>query len=166
MKLSEKLHKFYQAIDAESAGLQKFHAARLNCQKGCAACCVDGITVFEVEAANIRSKYAALLENEKPHEIGKCAFLDEKNTCRIYHDRPYVCRTQGLPLRWFDEIEGDIVELRDICPLNEEGEPIEELEAEKCWTIGRFEAGLAALQKEFGNGKMKRVALRDLFLKI
>ena len=104
-----------------------------------------------------------MLETEKPHNEGACAFLDETGACRIYKDRPYVCRTQGLPLRWFDEIENQLVELRDICPLNEDGEPIEDLPEKECWTLGEFEAKLAELQKAFGKGEMKRIKLRNLF---
>lgn len=163
--LNEKLRKFYEAVDAQSAKLQKIHAERLNCKKGCAACCVDEIKVFEIEAENIKENHAELLENEKPHDAGKCAFLDETDACRIYENRPYVCRTQGLPFRWFDEFESELVELRDICPLNEAGEPIEDLPENQCWTIGEFEAKLAELQKEFAGGEMKRIALRDLFRK-
>lgn len=163
LKLNEKLRKFYEAVDANSAKLQKIHAERLNCKKGCAACCVDEITVFEIEAENIKKNHAELLENEQPHDAGKCAFLDDADACRIYENRPYICRTQGLPFRWFDDFEDELVELRDICPLNDAGEPIENLDAEKCWTIGEFEAKLAELQKESGKGELKRIALRDLF---
>lgn len=162
--MSEKLRKFYETVDTQSANLQKIHAARLNCRKGCAACCVDELTVFEIEAENIRANHRELLENKKPREAGKCAFLDETDACRIYENRPYICRTQGLPFRWLDEFENELVELRDICPLNEEGEPLENLPANQCWTIGEFEAILAVLQKESGSGGMKRIALRDLFV--
>ena len=65
-----------------------------------------------------------------------------------------------------DEIENELVELRDICPLNEDGVPIENLSEEKCWTIGEFEAKLAELQKQFGKCEMNRDALRHLFSKI
>jgi len=76
-----------------------------------------------------------------------CAFLDDAGACRIYSHRPYVCRSQGVPLRWTDEDEaGDLVELRDICPLNEAGTPIEALPAESCWSIGWAETALAQLQ--------------------
>ncbi len=163
--MNEKLKEFYAEVKRQTVRLEKIHAERLNCKKGCSACCVDDITVFEVEAENIKQNHIALLKREKPQKKGVCAFLDKNNACRIYENRPYVCRTQGLPFRWFDEIEDQFVELRDICPLNEEGEPIESLEEEKCWTIGEFEAKLAELQKEFGKGKMKRVRLRDLFEK-
>lgn len=167
----EKLWSFYQRVDSLAERLEQIHAERLNCKKGCSACCVDGITVFEIEAENIRRRHAPLLEEEMPHPEGMCAFLDQSGACRIYPDRPYVCRTQGLPLRWFERIGAELAELRDICPLNEEGEPIEDLPADACWTIGEFEASLARLEKEFenaagGGGEEKeRIRLRDLFVR-
>jgi Fe-S-cluster containining protein len=137
----------------------------LTCTCGCSECCVDDITVFEIEAENIKKNHKTLLQNGSPHPHGMCAFLDSKGACRIYDDRPYVCRTQGLPLRWMDElIDGTIVEMRDICPLNDKNIPIEELEAENCWTIGNIEGALADLQSKADNGQLKRVALRALFI--
>lgn len=160
---SKKLTKFYRQIDLLTGKLEKIHAERLSCKKGCSACCVDGITVFEVEAENIRRRHGGLLENGAPREKGMCVFLDKTGACRIYENRPYVCRTQGLPLRWFDEWEDQMAEFRDICPLNEEGEAIENLPEEQCWTIGEFEAKLAALQTDFGDGRLTRISLRELF---
>jgi Fe-S-cluster containining protein len=159
------LEKFYRDIERQTAHLEIVHAARLNCRRGCSACCVDDITVFEVEAENIRRKYPDLLENDLPHEAGKCAFLNEEGACRIYDARPYVCRTQGLPLRWLEEIEDDIYELRDICPLNDAGEAVEELNEDDCWTIGEAEAELSEMQFKKDGGEMRRVRLRDLFVK-
>lgn len=129
-------------------------------------CCVDELTVFEVEAQNIRQSHSNLLQTAVPHSPGACAFLDTDGACRIYEDRPYVCRTQGLPLRWLEEeASGDFVELRDICPLNDEGdvEPIEELPEDECWSIGPTEERLAKLQLQFGQGKLSRIPLRSLF---
>jgi Fe-S-cluster containining protein len=160
------LEKFYRDIERQTAQLEIVHAARLNCRRGCSACCVDEITVFEVEAENIRRKYPDLLENDLPRETGKCAFLNEEGACRIYDARPYVCRTQGLPLRWLEEIEDEIYELRDICPLNDAGEAVEELNEDDCWTIGEAEAQLSEMQFKKDGGEMRRVRLRDLFVKI
>ena len=84
--------------------------------------------------------------------LGNDIFLGSEGECRIYAIRPYVCRTQGLPLRWIE----DDIDYRDICELNDV--PVETLEPEACWTIGEFEERLARMQ---GDGK--RVALRDLF---
>ena len=149
-------------MDRDADRLARHHAQRLHCRKGCSGCCVDGITVFEVEADRIRRNHADLLAAGEPHRAGACAFLDDESACRIYEDRPYVCRTQGLPLRWFDEVDGERVEYRDICPLNEEGPPLEELPAAECWTIGPAESRLAELQSR-ADRTGSRVELRDLF---
>jgi Fe-S-cluster containining protein len=125
---------------------------------------VDGLTVFEVEAENIRRHHADLLAEGDPHPEGACAFLDEAGACRIYEHRPYVCRTQGLPLRWIEErSDGNPVELRDICPLNANGPPVEALPAEERWSIGPFEERLAKLQATAEGGGLRRVGLRWLF---
>ena len=163
-KLLLDLNHLYQEIDRITRPLAQTHAQRLRCRPGCVSCCVDLLTVFEIEALNIRQNHPEMLRNNRPHPPGACAFLDEQNQCRIYADRPYVCRTQGLPLRWIEELEdGRVVETRDICPLNENGPPIEELDRAACWTIGSFEEKLAKLQLQIDQGQLKRIALRDLF---
>lgn len=157
------LTEFYAAVDALATRLHETHAARLKCGRGCSSCCVEGLTVYAIEAGNIQNRHAGLLTQNTPHEPGACAFLDQAGACRIYASRPYVCRTQGLPLRWLEEIDDEtLVEMRDICPLNEAGEPIEELPEEICWTIGPFEETLAQLQYA-ADKSMPRIALRDLF---
>lgn len=158
------LRSLHVEIDQLAAEIAVGHGVRLQCRRGCCQCCVDDLTVFEIEAENIRLAHASLLVQQEPHPRGACAFLDSEGGCRIYADRPYVCRTQGLPLRWIDEGQnGDLVELRDICPLNEEGTPIVELAEDACWTIGPAEERLASLQHQFGSGQMTRVPLRSLF---
>jgi hypothetical protein len=149
-------------VGVETRRLHVLHAARLQCRKGCSQCCVDDLTVFAVEADLIRDRHAELLARGAPHAAGACAFLDEHGACRIYGERPYVCRTQGLPLRWIEERGARAVELRDICPLNDEGEPVEALAAEACWTIGPVEQRLGLLQLSAGRIS-RRTRLRDLF---
>jgi len=153
-------------VDREVDRLTAVHGNRIRCAPGCSSCCVDDITVFAVEAERIREHHQTLLGTGTPHARGACAFLDDAGRCRIYEHRPYVCRTQGLPLRWMDEDdERNVVEMRDICPLNEEGTPVEELATEDCWTIGPFEERLAELQHHYGGAAMTRVRLRTLFRK-
>lgn len=146
--------------------LEIVHQKRLKCRLGCSSCCVDDLTIFSIEADHIRRHHGTLLSIGIPHAIGMCAFLDADGACRIYDERPYVCRTQGLPLRWLEQRADQTVELRDICPLNDENDaldPIEALPIEECWTIGPFEDRLAALQL-FSTGGAERTALRDLFV--
>lgn len=165
-KSFDELLKFYNEVDNLTSVLNEKHKNRLKCKAGCFSCCVDDITVFEIEAEHIKQNFKSLLNNEMPYPKGYCAFLNDKGECRIYEHRPYVCRTQGLPLRWIEEInEEELYEMRDICPLNEEGEPIVNLKAEDCWTIGPFEEKLVMIQKNFSDKPMgqNRVRLRDLF---
>jgi hypothetical protein len=152
-------------VDREAGALSAHHAERLRCDRGCSSCCIDGLTVFEVEAERIRRGHGALLDESEPHPAGACAFLDRAGACRVYAERPYVCRTQGLPLRWLVEDErGEIVEGRDICPLNEAGgPPIAEVAEELCWTIGSREDQLVRIAERFSGGEGRRLALRSLF---
>lgn len=160
----EELQRLHAEVDQRSAALALRHGPRLRCRRGCADCCVDELRVFEVEAERIRRAASSLLVEGKPHPPGVCALLGADGSCRVYPHRPYVCRTQGLPLRWFDELRaGGVVERRDICPLNAEGPAVEALAEADCWTIGPAEGRLAAIQQRFGAGRLDRVALRALF---
>ena len=113
----EALGELHQEIDREADRLADRHGARLNCARGCSACCLDDLRVTAVEAERIRSRHADLLTRESAHSRGACAFLDDEGACRIYADRPSMCRSQGLPLRvLFEDDDGEIAERRDICP--------------------------------------------------
>ena len=163
---SDSLDEIYRSVEEAAERLSRLHGPRLNCRRGCWRCCVDELTVFEVEALYIRQNFAELLEAGEPHAEGACAFLDSRGDCRIYEARPYVCRTQGLPLRWIEEVsEEELVEMRDICPLNDPGTPVEELPENFCWSIGPVEERLARLQASIDGGRLRRVPLRSLFLK-
>ena len=165
-RIAAEVRRVHAVVDEEVRNIAAWHGPRLKCRRGCSGCCQDGITVFQVEATLIRLRHADLLRDEEPAPAPGCAFLDAQGACRIYEDRPYVCRTQGLPLRWIDDLrEVGRVELRDICELNEEGPPIEELPAGSCWTLGPVEQKLANLQEEVTPGRKPRVPLRDLFRK-
>ena len=140
----------------------------LVCQKGCSDCCQDDLAVFPVEAEIIRRYCGPLLTFDKPHPHGKCAFLDEEGACRIYPWRPYVCRTQGLPLRLANEGQGDT---RAVCSLNEaefsnHGVDLFQLPVDQCWNIGEVESRLAGLQVQalgLFQETLPRVKLRELF---
>lgn len=160
--LLDGVRRLHADADEASAAVARPLTDRLRCDAGCAECCIDELTVFEIEAARIRAEFADVLK-QPPHAEGACAFLDEADRCRVYAARPYVCRTQGLPLRWLAENDdGELVEYRDICPLNDEGNSIVDLDAEACFTLGPFEQRLRRLQTRAA-GDLRRTALRDLF---
>ena len=160
-----RLADLHGEVDVGVRVLERLHAGHLRCRRGCRDCCVDGITVFELEAERIRRRHPFLLREEDPNPSGACAFLDPEGGCRIYDERPYVCRTQGLPLRWLERSDaGDTVEYRDICPLNDDpGAPLQALDPCACWTLGPTEARLATLQRELGGEPLRRIELRRLF---
>ena len=141
----------------------------LVCRLGCDGCCQDDLAVFPIEAEIIRRHCEPLLTFDQAHPPGKCAFLDAEGACRIYPWRPYVCRTQGLPLRWLGDGQD---EERGICELNAEelerqGTRLDQLPAEQCWTIGEVESRLAGLQvRALGTFQetLPRIKLRDLFI--
>jgi hypothetical protein len=162
---NDLLISFYNDLEADVVPYENHHKDRLQCKKGCSDCCVDDMTVFEIEANYIVKNCSQVLQ-ESPHPVGACAFLNAFGVCRIYAYRPYVCRTQGLPLRWLDEVDAQMVEFRDICSLNETEEPIEILPADQCWEIGPYEGRLAMLQMQADGGKMRRVSLRSLFERV
>ena len=68
----------------------------VTCHRGCARCCVAGLSVLPVEAALIEGSG---LRSPAHVTDGMCAFLDERGGCTIYPVRPVLCRTHGLPLK-------------------------------------------------------------------
>ena len=154
--------QIHTAVANSARRLEVLHAEEMQCRRGCHDCCVDDITVFALEAARIAVAHPALLAKGQPHPTGACAFLNIAGACRVYHERPYVCRTQGLPLRWLDGgPDGQTTEYRDICPLND-AIPVTSLPAAACWSLGRTESLLQQAQHQL-SGDQRRVSLRSLF---
>ncbi len=87
-------------IDAKVDEVATRRAADLACQKGCAQCCADGLTVLPIEAhhlvAHVEAEGLTLTVGDPAQG---CAFLDETGACQVYAARPLLCRTHGLPLR-------------------------------------------------------------------
>ena len=170
-EILDEVRRFHAAVDVMVAELVERLPGPMVCGPGCSDCCIDDLKVFPVEAELIRTHAPALLSADVPHPPGKCAFLDESGSCRVYPCRPYVCRTQGLPLRWLEDgADGEVAELRDICPLNDDalqamGSPLEGLAADQCWSLGDFESRLAGLQASLSgfSVELPRISLRSLF---
>lgn len=159
------LAALHAEVDRKAEVVARRHAGRLQCRRGCHGCCVDELTVTRIEAEAIRRAHPALLATGLPHPAGACAFLDAEGACRIYAERPLVCRTQGLPLRlYFEDEAGEIEERRDICPLNQDGgPPLEQLPDDALWQVGVHELRLTNLDEAHGGSDETRVCLRDLF---
>ena len=102
----------------------------------------------------IRAEQAELLGKGRPHPPGACAFLDGEGACRVYDSRPYRCRTQGLPLRWFDEgpfgepVEDDVVEV-GLWFYPEGEEPRFETEGDVLRWLGELDSGSYEITAEY-----------------
>ena len=120
---------FLQHINDLSEGLNAYYAKHLACRAGCSGCCQHHLAVFPVEADFIAAALAALpLEKQQQiaqqardaqvneaHNLAVACPLLVEDRCSIYHARPVICRTQGLPLLL--EAEDGAPEI-DFCPLN------------------------------------------------
>ncbi|MBN2724828.1 MAG: YkgJ family cysteine cluster protein [Deltaproteobacteria bacterium] len=161
MKSLNSIHDFHLKVDNQVKNLTD-NLPSLKCKKGCSSCCIDELTLFTVECDLIEN---FLKESETkiiPAPSGNCVFLKD-GFCQVYEVRPYVCRTQGLPLRWFeDDDSGDeIIEYRDICPENDDVLDIETAESMKLWLIGPFEDELRKIQMEYA-GNLNRTPMRHI----
>lgn len=77
----------------------------LQCKPGCEECCMR-FSVLPIEAAIV---VEALNNIRMPNSNNsdKCVLLND-GLCQVYTSRPIICRTQGLPLGYIDEINGAI----------------------------------------------------------
>lgn len=110
----------YRALVAKADGffarVHLRHAAEMDCAEGCHDCCVSGLALTAVEAADVRAHLATLPDDARAAlratrgRLDGCPALDPRGRCGIYAARPLVCRTHGVPVR----IDGVV----SACPRN------------------------------------------------
>jgi Fe-S-cluster containining protein len=153
--------QFVSSIDELSALLSRRYHQHLACRDGCSGCCHHHLSVFPVEAATLkeaidklppeqRSKIEAqareTIEREQRGEAVSCPLLVE-DRCSVYASRPFICRTQGLPLL----IEAEDGELEvDFCPLNFTAPAAtDDLDGDYLVPLDRLNLSLAQINLEF-----------------
>lgn len=159
------INDLYKKVAQFESELGNSIKALSQCKNGCSKCCYTDISVFEVEASNIRSWFSSLSSEQQlaikekwnlPQTEGSCAFL-RNESCTIYEARPLICRTQGNALRYVEENEPYI----DICPLNEE--MIEEMEDKDVMNLDLMNTIVSKIEQEDSkNTSRMRVSLKDL----
>lgn len=85
------------------------------CKMGCVGCCYTQVSVTKDEAELLSEKIISGMEIDRerlklqaaagnnsdtyfkiPYDDRRCVFLSDENLCRVYEDRPSVCRTNAV----------------------------------------------------------------------
>jgi hypothetical protein len=93
-------------VDDFFARVQTRHGSEMQCDSGCADCCVVRLTITGVEATEIRDVVTGWTAAKRAElaatvvaSTQACAALDPAGRCLIYDARPLVCRSHGVPVR-------------------------------------------------------------------
>lgn len=147
------------------------------CQKGCSQCCYVELSVFSIEAENIKTWFQQLSTQEREDlkiklksqqdqklnffgEITEpCCFLKE-DKCLIYDVRPLICRTQGNALMISSPNDSTYI---DICPLNEGA--LSFLQKKDVINLDILNSILVQMNHHFGYNE-NRISLRSLITEL
>lgn len=155
--LYQKIQEFENGISAETSALS-------HCRKGCSRCCYTDISIFEIEADNIRNWFKSLSEEKRTSlrsrlrneaNTGGCSFLYQE-ACTIYEARPLICRTQGLAFKFL--VQGET--FLDICPLNEK--ELEVIKEKEILNLDLINLILSKLESGESSELRDRVSLKAL----
>jgi uncharacterized protein len=172
----EALAALHVETDARFAATTNAIGVPIGCRPGCAACCQDGLRVWQVEADAIeRLVVAQIASGGAPPRVrapGACAFLSDDQRCQVFAARPYVCRSQGAVLGWVeDDDDGDELSRRATCEVHLVDVDLMALPSEAEFTIGPAEHQLVAIATQQlalagAKGLPKRVPLRSVARKL
>jgi Fe-S-cluster containining protein len=137
-------------VDALCGSIEREHAERITCCKGCDSCCRH-ISLFWVEAAGLalalrdlpRDTVSLIREKARSASAeGACPLL-EKGICLLYMARPIICRTHGLPILTSESGRRMV----DFCPRNFIG--VESLPGNSIIDLDLLNTSLAAVNALF-----------------
>lgn len=162
------IEQLYQKVVEFEQNLSNEFKEGLECKKGCQQCCYVDLSVFDIEANNIKQH----LEENKNQIVEKlnrvqpdredftgqmskpCHFLRNEE-CVIYEARPLICRTQGLAIK----VLSSKSEYLDICPLNKSA--LEKVKNNEILNLETVNTLLIQLNRISG-GSDKRVYLKEI----
>lgn len=148
------------SLDNRISELYATHSDYVQCKHKCSSCCINfGILAVEkyyiLHAIENSSKYTT------QHEDETCAFL-WNNSCSIYAHRPFICRTQGLPIVYLQEDTG-VYEL-SVCELNFKNIDMSYFTEENCLFMDFFNSELYKINQLFiAKNKELFISENDLF---
>jgi len=139
--------KLRDEVNYKCDELHLAHQDFTQCKNGCDECCMD-FNVFPVE-------FYAILQEIKENSFNpasvvdagqKCIFLSN-HSCLIYHHRPIICRSHGLPLLFMDQ-EGEEWQL-SFCEKNFKDAPDDLFDFDNTYPQDKFNSSLYLVNKEF-----------------
>lgn len=122
--LFENYRQLVARTDALCRVIESALGEQITCSAGCSGCCTS-ITIFPVEAAVLREELSRLPSRRREailkhvtRQAGneRCPLLFRRR-CLLYHARPIICRTHGLPIVY--SAGGTLKS--DCCPRNLRG---------------------------------------------
>ncbi len=125
--MNEEHARLLGRVDAHFERTRARHPDALRCAPGCSACCRLHLALLPLEALAIEHAVMALPPSRRAQVARQAAALEQgtsdtlcplvlQGRCSVYAQRPLICRTHGLPLRFGDSVE--------VCSLNfTEGDP-------------------------------------------
>jgi len=93
--LIDKYFILQQKLDARITELSNLHESYMVCKKGCSSCCMN-FGMLPIEYYAIQHALGVHAFPQVSHD-DSCKFL-KNGMCSIYAHRPFICRTQGLPI--------------------------------------------------------------------
>lgn len=164
----EQLAALHRQVDARFSATTAAIGAPIACRRGCAGCCQDDLTVWQVEADAIAAWVHDRGLRIGVHPAGACALLDAAGACQVHAARPYVCRSQGAVLSWAEpDGQGGVRVCRDTCPEHGLSAELDRLPVQALFELGPAEQALVTiatleLSERGARGLPQRVALRAL----
>ena len=137
-------------VDALCKRISSAYASQIRCAPGCDDCCRH-LTLFPVEAYAL-SEAVEELEYPLRNELREMAAITPEDApcpllrnglCLLYHARPLICRTHGLPIM-LETPDGRRV---DHCPRNFQG--VDSLPGTAVIQLERLNEALAAINALF-----------------
>ncbi len=121
MDLFNNYYDLIERVDEHCRRIAREYAEHIVCGKGCDGCCRH-FSLFPVEAAVISAALRELPRTrvERIRQRARAAAPDgacpllEEGACPLYHARPIICRTHGLPILTVQDGRRRV----DVCPLN------------------------------------------------
>ena len=176
MQSFDKYIELLKKVDMFTASVVTAYQGQISCGPGCDDCCRLTFTVFSVEAKNLRAGFDLLPQTRKDAilrrvaehtEHSPCVLLED-GMCALYHYRPVICRTHGLPFT-SEHIKVGGLNTMTLCEKNFKDDPdLAGVSEEHVLNLDVLNTTLAAINafymKETGQGPgQERVWTHNIF---